>query len=82
MKNTGIVRNIDELGRVVIPKEMRKSLSMGNGEPVEISLEGDVRTVRKYHPYCFFCGSFEGLGDFKGKRICHACLEEIKSLAD
>ena len=78
MKSTGIVRNVDELGRIVIPKEMRKKMDIANSDPVEIYVEGDKIILTKYHPCCNFCGNEENVIEFKGKKICNACLEEIK----
>lgn len=78
MKHTGIVRNIDELGRLVVPKEMRTSLDIQDGDPVEISLEEDKIVLTKYAPNCVFCGNHDKLSLFKGKKICCACLEEMK----
>jgi len=79
MKNTGIVRKVDELGRVVVPKELRRVLSIGDGEPVEIYVEDDKIILRKYQPYCLFCGSSEQVAEIKGKKICAACLADIKA---
>ena len=78
MKSTGIVRNIDELGRIVVPKEMRKKMDIANSDPVEIYVEGDKIILTKYQPSCTFCGSEDGVVEFKGKKICSACIEEIK----
>ena len=79
MKSTGIVRNIDELGRLVIPKEMRKKMGIGESSPVEIFVENDRIIVTKYQDSCLFCGSGTELCDFKGKRICKSCIAEIKA---
>lgn len=78
MKSTGIVRNVDELGRIVIPKEMRKKMDIASSDPVEIYVDGDKIILAKYHPCCYFCGNENGVIEFKGKKICHACLGEIK----
>ena len=78
MKSTGIVRNVDELGRIVIPKEMRKKMDIANSDPVEIYVEGDKIILTKYHPSCNFCGSEGSVIEFKGKKICHSCLDEIR----
>ncbi len=78
MKSTGIVRNIDELGRLVIPKEMRKKMGIGESSPVEIFVEDDRIIVTKYQDSCIFCGSDSELRNFKGKRVCLKCSEEIK----
>lgn len=76
MKN-GIVRNIDELGRVVIPKEMRRKLGISNGDPVDINLSGDKITIERYRLACHFCSSEENVTEFKGKYICNQCRYEL-----
>lgn len=81
MKTSGIIRHIDELGRIVVPKEMRRSLDIAAEDPVEILLEGDSIRLRKYQTSCVFCGSAEGLSEFKGKTFCRACLDELKDAA-
>ena len=78
MKATGIVRNVDELGRIVIPKEMRKKMYISSNDPVEIFVEDDRIILTKYQHTCTFCGSNLGISDFKGKRICADCLRQIK----
>ncbi len=78
MKNKGIIRNIDELGRVVVPKEMRKMLGINNSDPVEIFAEEDSIILKKFRDDCIFCGSEEELSGFKGKKICKKCLAELK----
>ena len=77
MKSTGIVRNIDELGRIVVPKEIRQRLGIANTDPVEIFVDGDRIILTKYTPVCHFCGSVEGVTDFKGKKICSSCITEL-----
>ena len=81
MKTTGIVRQVDELGRIVIPKEMRRVLGISNGDPVEINLEDTRIAITKYHRACNLCGSRDCViaTEFKGKSICNACLEELKA---
>lgn len=79
MKSTGIVRNIDELGRIVVPKEIRNRLGIANTDPVEIYVEGDKIILTKYTPVCHFCGSAENVIDFKSKKICSVCAEELAS---
>ena len=78
MKSTGIVRNIDELGRLVVPKEMRKNLDINCNDPVEFFAEGDKIIIKKYSPNCIFCGGHSDLTVFKEKKICAKCLHEIK----
>ena len=79
MKSTGIVRNVDELGRIVIPKEMRKKMEISSNDPVEIFVEGDRIILTKFQSSCTFCGGNLGVCEFKEKRICADCLAEIKS---
>ncbi|MBO5907934.1 MAG: AbrB/MazE/SpoVT family DNA-binding domain-containing protein [Clostridia bacterium] len=77
MKSTGIVRNIDELGRIVVPKEIRQRMGIANNDPVEIYIEGDKVILTKYTPVCHFCGSDSEVCDFKGKKICKSCISDI-----
>ena len=79
MKSTGIVRNVDELGRIVIPKEMRTKMNISSSDPIEIYVDGDKIILTKYSETCLFCGSCESLTSFKGKNVCSVCLEEIKA---
>lgn len=80
MKSTGIVRNIDELGRIVVPKEIRKKLGIANTDPVEIYVDGDKIILTKYIPVCHFCSGSENIVEYKGKQICKSCIEELMSL--
>lgn len=84
MKSTGIVRRIDELGRIVIPKELRRKLNINekaelrDGDTVEIYTDEDSIILKKYQPGCIFCGEIKELRNFKGKCICTGCLKDIK----
>lgn len=78
MKSTGIVRHIDELGRIVVPKELRRKLGIANTDPVEIYCEDDKIILKKYDPVCHFCGSTQSLTQFKEKNICSSCINELK----
>ena len=80
MKSTGIVRKIDELGRIVLPIELRKTLGIANHDSLEIYVEQDSIILRKYEPSCIFCGSNKGIAIFKGRSICKDCLEGISSI--
>ena len=82
MKSTGIVRRVDELGRLVIPKEMRKKMNIADNDPVEIFVDGEKIIITKYTPFCTFCQSDENVTEFKGRNVCRACLEEMRSLSD
>ncbi len=76
MKATGIVRKVDELGRVVIPMELRRTMQIGEGEPIEIFVDGDKIVLRKYAPGCTLCGSLTELKNLSGKLICTSCITE------
>ena len=75
MKSTGIVRKIDELGRVVLPIELRRSLDIQIKDPLEIYVEEDNIILKKYEPDCIFCGDARDIVPFKGKYICHDCIK-------
>ncbi|NSW92088.1 MAG: AbrB/MazE/SpoVT family DNA-binding domain-containing protein [Firmicutes bacterium] len=79
MKETGIIREVDELGRVVIPMELRKVLNINNKTPLEIFTEGSTIILRKYNPGCIFCENVNNVMRFKEKNICSECLEQIKN---
>ena len=80
MKATGIVRKVDELGRIVIPKEMRRVMQIDNNDPVEIFVDENRIVLSKYVPSCLFCGSDNDIRLFRDKRICAACLAEMKDI--
>ena len=78
MKATGIIRHIDELGRIVLPIEMRRVMELGTADRVEIYVEGDKIILKKHQESCIFCGSSDALTDYNGKHICAACLQNLK----
>ena len=80
MKSTGIIRKIDELGRFVIPMEMRNKLDISSNDSLEIYVEGTSIVLRKYQPDCVFCGSSRNVVSYKGKNVCEKCLEEMRNL--
>ncbi|MEE1038252.1 MAG: AbrB/MazE/SpoVT family DNA-binding domain-containing protein [Eubacterium sp.] len=80
MKATGIVRKVDELGRIVIPIELRRTLNIEIKDPVEIFVDGDYILLKKYEPACVFCGNAKEVVSVNGKNICQKCLDEIKKL--
>jgi len=79
MKSTGIVRKVDELGRIVLPIEMRRNLDIAEKDPVEIFVEGDRIILKKYQATCIFCDNTKGVIAFNGKNICPDCLAELKT---
>lgn len=78
MKNIGIVRKVDDLGRIVIPKELRSTLYISEKDALEIYTEGEQIILKKYEPCCIFCGEAKEVINFKGKNICKSCLKELK----
>lgn len=78
LKSTGIVRKVDELGRVVIPIELRRTLGIDIKDPVEIYVDGENIILKKYQPACIFCDSADNVVTFKGKNVCMNCLREIR----
>lgn len=82
MKATGIIRKIDDLGRVVIPKEVRRTFELDTKDPVEIFTENDRIILKKYNPSCIFCEEIEGVQQFNGKNICPRCMEAIANEID
>ena len=77
MKSTGIVRKVDELGRVVIPIELRRTLDIAEKDSLEIYVDSDRIVLRKYEPAYIFCGSMEDTSLFKNKMVCRACQEAM-----
>ena len=73
LEPTGFVRRVDELGRVVLPKELRDRFGIVDGDPVEIWVDGDQVVLAKHLETCVFCGSTDKLVAFKGKRVCGPC---------
>ena len=79
MKSTGIVRKVDQLGRVVLPIELRRILNINIKDALEIYTEGEAIILKKYTPDCVFCGeNHNDLVNFKGKWICKSCLKDLK----
>ena len=77
MKSTGNVRKVDELGRIVLPSELRKSLGIEVKDSLEIYTSGDSVILKKYLPACVFCGEANDIITFKGKNICKNCLRQV-----
>lgn len=77
MKSTGIVRKVDELGRIVLPIELRRTLDIAERDPLEIYVDGSSIILKKYLPACIFCGESRDVVNFKGKNVCPECLKEL-----
>ena len=78
MKSTGIVRNLDELGRLVIPKEIRTRLNIQSSDPIDISVDGNKIILTKCESSCLFCGCEADLISYKGKMICKSCVDGLR----
>ena len=78
MKSTGIVRKLDNLGRIVIPKELRETMGIGIRDSLEIFTEGGDIIVRRYAPGCVICGEAKDTLPFKGKLLCADCIREVQ----
>ena len=80
MKSTGIVRKVDELGRIVLPIEMRRTLDIAERDALEIYVDGSSVILKKYKPSCIFCDSVKDITSFHGKNVCPTCIAELKGL--
>ena len=79
MKSTGIVRRVDELGRVVIPIELRNQFDISEKDPIEIYVDGSTIILKKYEPNCVFCGNTKNLISYKDKLVCSKCAEKLSN---
>lgn len=77
MKSTGIIRKVDELGRVVLPIELRRTLDLAERDELEIYLDNDKIVLQKFEPSCIFCNSSEGLVSYRGKNVCQECIRDM-----
>ena len=82
MKSTGIIRRVDELGRVVIPMEIRNQFNIVEKDPIEIYVEGSCIVLKKYEPNCIFCGNTKNLVEYKDKLVCDKCIKSIVKLSE
>lgn len=82
MKATGIVRRIDDLGRFVIPMELRRHLGIDEGDPLEVYLSGEHIVIAKYSESCRLCGQIEGVADVDGVKFCNTCLRKVLEAAE
>ena len=80
VKSTGIVRKVDELGRIVLPIELRRTLNIDIKDSIEIYVDNSSIVLKKYEPTCLFCGESENVVTYKDKNVCKSCLEEMKKM--
>ena len=81
MKSTGIVRKVDELGRIVLPIELRRTLDIAEKDCLEIYMDGESIVLKKYQPACIFCDEADGITVFHGKNICAGCMKALRGQA-
>ena len=77
LKSTGIVRKVDELGRIVLPIELRRTLDIAEKDALEIYMDGDSIILKKYQPACIFCDDAKDITTFRGKNICPKCIKSL-----
>ncbi len=82
MKATGIVRRVDDLGRIVLPKELRENLNINEKDPIEFYVEEEKIILQKYEPGCSICSRVEDLFEYQDKLICAGCIEELQKLKE
>ena len=83
MKSTGMIRGVDKMGRVVIPKEIRNQLKIENNvDSFEIHMDGDNIILKKYRPTCVFCDTFIDTVEFAGYSVCKKCIEKLYEIKD
>lgn len=80
MRAIGIVRKVDQLGRIVLPKSLRQNFGMNEGEPVEILVKEDHIILEKFRPKCVFCFTPNNVKEYKERYICQSCAEEMAAL--
>lgn len=79
MKATGITRKVDALGRIVLPKELRRTFNIDVDDPLEIFVDSEQIILKKYQSACIFCGEASDVVNYKGKKICKKCLQGLKN---
>ncbi len=80
MKSTGVVRKIDDLGRVVLPIELRRVLDIDKDSSLEIYVDGENIVLRKYEPACIFCGQTDGIKQYEKRNVCENCRMAISTV--
>jgi len=78
MKATGVVRKVDELGRIVLPIELRRTMNIDVKDAIEMFVDNETIILKKYEPSCIFCGEARDIIEYKGKNICSECMGELK----
>lgn len=79
MKSTGIIRKVDELGRIVLPIELRRTLDIAERDALEIFVSDDTIILKKHQPTCIFCNGSRNITGFRGKNVCANCIASLIS---
>jgi transcriptional pleiotropic regulator of transition state genes len=82
MEATGIVRKLDELGRVVLPIDLRRTYGIVKRDSLEIYVDGEHIILKKYEPACVFCGETDKVKEHKGKDVCYKCRQKLKGISE
>lgn len=77
MRPIGVVRKVDQLGRLVLPKSLRRRFNMNEGDPVEILVQGEHIILERYRPHCVLCGSTEQVAEYRERYICKTCVDDL-----
>lgn len=80
MKSTGVVRKIDELGRIVLPSELRKVFGIREGDQLDISVQGEQIILQKRQDTCLFCGAEDPSIEFRDRKVCEGCAGELGTM--
>ena len=80
LKSTGIVRKVDELGRIVLPIELRRTLDIAEKDALEIYMDGSAIILKKYQPACIFCDNAKDVVVYKGKNVCSRCIKSLREM--
>lgn len=80
MKSTGVVRRVDDLGRIVLPIELRRNFNINDKDSLEIYVENDTIVLKKYEPACIFCGEVNNVINFHGKNVCPKCINDLQQM--
>jgi transcriptional pleiotropic regulator of transition state genes len=78
MKATGYTRKVDSLGRIVLPKSLRKQMDIAINDDIKFLVDGDMVVIKKYEPSCIFCDTEENVSKYRGKYICSKCMDELR----
>ena len=81
MKATGIVRKVDELGRIVLPSELRKTMHVSVGDSFELFTNDNTVVLKKYEPGCILTGEMEELVEYQGRKVSKMAIKELAEMA-